>query len=162
MSAPLSVCPALSFVKIFYDILYMMIADHDIQGLREPNVFKKVKISSLKLGKMGQNQARNFFFHFLKFGSLVFLEIAYNESLQQCLTCSRGKIPDKKFGDLIFGKMGQNQAKIQGFFAIFSSLFHQFSFELHRMIACNNVQFLVEVKPAKKNWAKIGRKISFF
>ena len=30
MSAPLSVCPALSFVKIFYDILYMMIADHDI------------------------------------------------------------------------------------------------------------------------------------
>ena len=31
------------------------------------------------------------FLHFLKFASLVFLEIAYNDSLQQCITCSRGK-----------------------------------------------------------------------
>ena len=29
------------------------------------------------------------FCHFLKFGSLVFLEIAYNDSLQQCLTTGR-------------------------------------------------------------------------
>ena len=37
------------------------------------------------------------FCHFLKFGSLVFLEIAYNDSLQQCLISSRGKTHKKKF-----------------------------------------------------------------
>ena len=38
------------------------------------------------------------FYHFLNFDSLVFLEITYNDSLQQCLTCSRGKIYEKNFG----------------------------------------------------------------
>ena len=38
-----------------------------------------------------------FFFHLLKIGSLVFLEIAYNDSLQQCLTSSRGKAHEEKF-----------------------------------------------------------------
>ena len=32
-----------------------------------------------------------FFCYFLKFGSVIFLEIAYNDSLQQCLAFSRGK-----------------------------------------------------------------------
>ena len=39
-----------------------------------------------------------FFCHFLKFGSLVFLEIAYNDSVKQCVTSSRGKIHKKVFG----------------------------------------------------------------
>ena len=38
-----------------------------------------------------------FFCHFLKFGSLVFLEITYSDRLQQCLTSSRGKFHKKKF-----------------------------------------------------------------
>ena len=40
----------------------------------------------------------SFFCHFLKFSSLVFLEIAYNDSLQQFLTCSRGNIHEKNLG----------------------------------------------------------------
>ena len=40
------------------------------------------------------------FFHLLKFGSLVFLEIAYNDNLQQCMICSRGKT--QKLGFLPF------------------------------------------------------------
>ena len=34
---------------------------------------------------------------FLKLGSLVFLEIAYNDSFQQCITCIRGKTRKKIF-----------------------------------------------------------------
>ena len=52
-----------------------------------------------------------FFCHYLKFGSLVFLEIAYNDSLQQCLTSSRGEIYEKKIGGPNFGQTGQNQAR---------------------------------------------------
>ena len=37
-----------------------------------------------------------FFLHFLMFVSLVFLEIAYSNSLQQCLTSLRGKTDEKK------------------------------------------------------------------
>ena len=38
-----------------------------------------------------------FFCYFLKFGSLVILEIAYNDSLQQCVTSSRDKIHKENF-----------------------------------------------------------------
>ena len=48
-----------------------------------------------------------FFPHFLKFGSLVFLEIACNDSLQQCLTSSRGITYEKKFWG---PNLGQNWA----------------------------------------------------
>ena len=45
------------------------------------------KNGGANLGQMGQNRAQNkVFCYFLKFDSLVFLEIAYNDSLQQCLT----------------------------------------------------------------------------
>ena len=46
--------------------------------------------------------------HFLKFGSFVFLQIVYNDSLQQCLTSNRGKTQEKNFGD---PNLGQNQAR---------------------------------------------------
>ena len=49
-----------------------------------------------------------FFFLFLKFCLLVFLEIAYNDSFQQYLTSSRAKIC--KFTDLY--QRDQNQATI--------------------------------------------------
>ena len=61
--------------------------------------FWKKKFGSPKLGSMGLNQAQNEVFrHLLEFGSYVFLEIAYNDSLRQCQTSSRGKIYEKKFG----------------------------------------------------------------
>ena len=57
------------------------------------------------LGKMG-SEAR-FFCHFLKFGSLVFLEIAYDDSLQRC-TSSIGKSHENNF---LGPNLGQNGPK---------------------------------------------------
>ena len=43
------------------------------------------------------------------------------------------------------------------FFAIFFMCGSLVSYKLHRMIAWNNVELLVELKPAKKNyWPKFG------
>ena len=92
--------------------------------------------------KFGPDQVKigfetRFFCRFLKFGSLVFLEITYNDSLQQFLTSSRGKIHTKNLGDQIWAfflcmfypSKGKTCKKIKiGFrirsFAIFSSLVH--------------------------------------
>ena len=50
-----------------------------------------------KFGPMGTKLILKLVFcHFFKFGSLVFSEFAYNDSLQQCLACSRSKIHEKK------------------------------------------------------------------
>ena len=57
---------------------------------------------------MGQ---RVIFCHFLKFGLLVFLEITYNDGLQQCLTSSRDKTHKNIFGDKIWDKTDQTQAE---------------------------------------------------
>ena len=54
-----------------------------------------------------------------KFGSLVFLEIAYKDSLQQCIASSRGEIDRKLWGPYL-----AKEAKIgleTGYFAIVSS-----------------------------------------
>ena len=67
------------------------------------------KFSGVKIGPKTM-----FFYHFLKFSWLVFLEITYSGSLQH-LTCSRGKVHEKKFGD-------PNLGLILCFFAIFSGL----------------------------------------
>ena len=64
-----------------------------------------------------------FFFHFLKFGLLVFIEIEWNFSLQQCLTSSRGKIREKNFGTQIWAKGAKIWPETR-FFAIFLSLVH--------------------------------------
>ena len=61
--------------------------------------FLKRKFGDLNLGSMGLNLAQNEVFGYLhEFGSYVFLEIAYDDSLRQCLTSSRGKIHEKKIG----------------------------------------------------------------
>ena len=78
------------------------------KNLGDPNLFKGAKIGP----------ETSFFCNFLKFGPLVFLEIVYNDSLQQCLLCSRSKI---------YGKILAKVAKIvpeTRFLAIFSSLAH--------------------------------------
>ena len=50
------------------------------------------------LGQRGRNWPETSFFpHFLKFGVLVFLEIACNYSLQQCITYSKDKTHEKNF-----------------------------------------------------------------
>ena len=108
------------------------------------------------------------FFHFLKFGSLVFLEIAYSESLQQCLASSTGKIHEKYF----CAQISVERAKIRpktGFFPIFSSVVYQFFLKLHTMIACNNLQHLLEVKSMEKkkkigtpNFGQVRPKTRFF
>ena len=76
-----------------------------ISSVRRSQIFEK-KYRRPNLGPTGLNQAQNEVLHnFLEFGSLVFLEIAYNDSLQQCLTYSRGKNPWKKmFGTQIWTK----------------------------------------------------------
>ena len=56
------------------------------------NDFLGGKNGSLNLGQMGQNWTQNHVF----FCSLVFLPMAYNDNLEQCLTSSGGKIHDKK------------------------------------------------------------------
>ena len=59
---------------------------------------------------MGLNQVENeIFWHFLKFGS--FLEIAYYDSLQQCLTSTGGKTYEKNFWGCYLGQMSQNWAQ---------------------------------------------------
>ena len=90
-----------------------------------------------------QNQVSR---HFLKFFFIVFIEIGYNDSLQQCLTSSRVKTHKKSFGG---PNLGQDWTRNQVFFAIFLTLVHQFPFKLHAVIAWNNVQLLVAVKCTK-------------
>ena len=67
------------------------------------------KIGGLNLGPTGGPKWG--FCHFIKFGLSVFLEIAYNDSLQQCLKSSRGKTHEKYFGGPNFDKTSQNWAR---------------------------------------------------
>ena len=57
------------------------------------------------------------FCHFLKFSALFFLEIAYSDSLQQCITSSKGKTYKNVWGS----GLGQNESKLfsQVWFIIF-------------------------------------------
>ena len=68
-----------------------------------------------------------FFCHFLKFGSLVFLETAYCDSLQQCLTSSRGKIHEKNFLGLKFGPKGPKLGLKLGFLPFSQVWFFNFT-----------------------------------
>ena len=92
-----------SLVHSFSFKLHRMIPWKNIQLLAQVKSKKKQKQKSggmANLGQTGQNQTQNqffFFFQFLKFGQLVFLEIAQSDSLEQCLTTSRGKT-NKKYG----------------------------------------------------------------
>ena len=55
------------------------------------------------------NQVQNKIFpHFREFESYVFLEMTYDDSLQQFLTSSRGKIHEKSFWGTNLGPAGHN------------------------------------------------------
>ena len=86
--------------------------------------FLKKIFGSPNLGSMGLIQAQNEVFrHLLEFGSYVFLEIVYNDSLGQCLTSSRVKIHEKKFEVQIWAKRTKIGLEIR-FSNIFPSLLH--------------------------------------
>ena len=73
-------------------------------------IFERKKNGDPNFGPAGLNQAQNKVFrHFLEFGSLVFLEIVYSDSLQQCLTSTRGENYEKRFGTQI----GPNESKLR-------------------------------------------------
>ena len=60
-----------------------------------------------KLGSSGPKSGPKLgFSYFLQLGLLVFLEIALDDSLQQCLTSSRGKASEKFFGPKSGSKLG--------------------------------------------------------
>ena len=88
--------------------------------------------------KWDKIRPKAFFCHFLKFGSLVFPEIAQNDSLEQFLTTIRGKTHEKN-GKVKFGPNGEKLGPKLGFFTFFSSFAYQFSFKFYRMIAWNNI-----------------------
>ena len=126
--------------------LHTMVVCNNVYYLVEVRPTKK--ISGTKFGpKSGPKLG--VFCHFLEFGSLVILEIIISDSLQQCPTTSRGKTRKKNLGSQIWTKWAKISPKIR-FFVIFSSLVHQFSCRLHRMIAWNIVKLLEGVKPMKK------------
>ena len=54
---------------------------------------------------------KNFGGFFIFSGSLVFFETAYIDSLQQCLTSSKGQIHEKKFWGPNLDQRGQNRAQ---------------------------------------------------
>ena len=67
---------------------------------------------------MNQNRAQiRLFVIFFKFGSLVFLEMAQNDSLEHCVTPSRGKTHEKNLGGAQIG----SEIRV---FVIFSRLHH--------------------------------------
>ena len=118
-----SVCPSLTFLKIgslvFSDIVHddswpwHLVTD-------EPDLCKK-KIGSLNWVKWAKirRKTRGLFCHFLQFGVLVFLEIGYSDSLQQCITSSRGKTHEKSFFGTNFGsKQAKTRSKISFFWFI--------------------------------------------
>ena len=127
--------------NFFFEIAY----DDSLRQCLTSNRGKAPPTPQKFLGRLslGQNWTQTqVFHHFLKFGSLVFLKITQDKSLEQCLTTGRGKNHLKSLGT-------QNWPEIR-FFTIFSSLHHQFSLILHRIAAWDNVYHLVELKPPKK------------
>ena len=51
------------------------------------------------------------YLEFRNFMWVLFLEIAYNDSVEQCLTAFRVKTRIKKIGDLNSGQTGQNRVQ---------------------------------------------------
>ena len=119
--------PETRFFAIFSSLLHQfslklhtMIACNHVQHLVEVKFMKKNLGANLVQG--GQNRSQNqVFCYFLKFALLVFLEIAYSDRLQQCVTCSRNKIFEKKIWGPNLVQSGQNRASNQ-FFCYFFKL----------------------------------------
>ena len=109
------------------------------------------------------------FCHFLKFGSLSFVQIAQNDSFQQFLTSGGDKIYKKIFGVQIWAKGAKIRPKTR-FYAIFSSLVDQFFCEiaysdnLQQCITCSRgkTQKIFFGNQVCVKQAKMRPKIRFF
>ena len=108
-----SVHPSLSFLKIGSLVLSDIVHDDSWPWYLVTNEarFLKKKLAARIWGEWGKMEPKiRVFCHFLKIGSFVFLEIVYNDSLQQCLTSSRSKIHKKIFWSPNLSQRGENQA----------------------------------------------------
>ena len=110
-SVCLSVCPSVIkfsqdwIISFFWYCTWWYLVTEKARFLIEK------KIYGPNLGLTGLNQAHNeFFLPFLKFG-LVFLEIACNDSLPQCLTSSRDKTLEKNFRGPNLSQTSQNRSQ---------------------------------------------------
>ena len=117
------------FLK-FNSLVFLEIACNDsLQQFLTSNkgkIYEK-RFGGLHLGQRGQNWVRNqVFWHFLKFGSLFFLEVAYNDSLQQCITSSRVKTHVKDFWRPNLGKSGSKSGPKLGFLIFYQVWFISF------------------------------------
>ena len=89
---------------------------------RRSQIFEKKKLAT-EFGTNGPKSGPKLaFYHFLKFGSIVFLEFTYSDSLQQCLTSSRSKIYKKFLFEPTFGPKEPKSGPKLGFFWPFSQV----------------------------------------
>ena len=97
------------------------------------------KFGGPKFGPKGSKSGAKlgFFCHFLKIASLVFLEIVCNDSLQQCLTSSWGKIHQNDFWVQICAK-GAKGAKVRPGTSFFFVIFLRFGSLVFLEIAYND------------------------
>ena len=124
LSVRTSVRPSLNFLKIESLVFSNILCDYSWPWylVTDEAQFLKKEVGSLNMDSMDLNQAQNeVFHHFLGFGSYVFLEIAYNNSVRQCLTSSRSKVHENNFKAQIWVKQVKIGPEIR-FFVIFSSL----------------------------------------
>ena len=93
---------------------------------------KKIFFGAQILAKWAKIEPKvSFFWHILKFRSLVFLGIAYSDSLQQCLKSIRGKTLKKNWGPKCWPKSDQKLVFLCHFFKF--GIWVSFK-KLHRMI----------------------------
>ena len=107
LSVSLSVClsglPSVSFLKIASLVFSGIVHDYNWPWHLVTDEARFLKKKKKKNGgpnldptvlSHAQNEVLD---HFLEFGSLVFLEIAYNDSFQQCLISGRSKTHEISF-----------------------------------------------------------------
>ena len=113
-------------------------------------------------GRRDQNQTRNQgFCYFLQFGLLVFLEIAYIDSLQQCMSSFSGKTRRKILGIQIWVKQAKIGSKIR-FLSFFQVWFISFSGNCTGLQLATLSNYQQRKRPIKKIGApKLGPKLGF-
>ena len=100
-----------NWIISFFLILYMMIADHDIYWLTDPDSWKKNLVAQI-WDKWAKIRPKTRFF--LPFSQVWFISFPgnyiqwYNDSLEQCITSSRDKIYEKSFGGPNLGQRSKN------------------------------------------------------
>ena len=107
--------PKTRFFVIFSSLVHQFSLKLHTDSLQQCKISSRGKTYekifwALIWAKTGQNQNQNCFF-FLPFSQVWFVSfplIAQNNSLEQCLTTSRGKTRQKKFRGPNFDQTGQN------------------------------------------------------